>query len=452
MIECNGKLYAGTDNGLYVSDSGEYWTPLIDSCVDVLCIAAIDSNIFVGTTKGIFRYTSETTCTSINTDFQSDSIHSLAVYKGKLFAGVSDLGIFTSSDHGLNWENCSIGIPVSPTQTTVTAFTVCKNRIFAATREQGIFFMENSNNEWISTLLVPSPVTCMVSNNHNIFAGTEDGRIFMSDDDGSTWVHSFTEIENSSSFISLNESRSIVFAATNYHIFFSIDDGITWKLLSTGMSPAPGMFIYSHNNLLFSTAYNNSLVMRQLSELIKISRIEMTSYYELPVTYYDFILDDPATNVTFHLYCNNIHILSTNRKNELTHISAFDVSDSIENITENFLDMSSELTFHVVTRSDKNQIVGVSDFIKTRYELAINTKASQQQQNKPKINFYGSYIDCSSIKENVQLNIFSLNGKKVWKTNGNAFFSRIPASLPKGTYVLKATTELNKELLLFQIH
>lgn len=192
--------------------------------------------------------------------------------------------------------------------------------------------------------------------------------------------------------------------------------------------------------------------MRQLSELIKISRIEMTSYYELPVTYYDFILDDPATNVTFHLYCNNIHILSTNRKNELTHISAFDVSDSIENITENFLDMSSELTFHVVTRSDKNQIVGVSDFIKTRYELAINTKASQQQQNKPKINFYGSYIDCSSIKENVQLNIFSLNGKKVWKTNGNAFFSRIPASLPKGTYVLKATTELNKELLLFQIH
>ncbi|HQT92523.1 MAG TPA: hypothetical protein PL001_10915, partial [Candidatus Kryptobacter bacterium] len=73
----------------------------------VYSVAVKDSEIFAGTDAGIFESTDGgTSWTSVNSGLPRwQSIKSLAVKKGLLFAGTANEGVWVSSNGGVRWTN-----------------------------------------------------------------------------------------------------------------------------------------------------------------------------------------------------------------------------------------------------------------------------------------------------------------------------------------------------------
>jgi len=194
----DGKIFAGTDKGLfYSSDNGEIW---IDINQDLLNTAV--------------------TCFCMQPD-------------GSILAGTSNKGIFVSTDDGSIWQY--IGME----NMNITSIAIDSHeKIFTGTRGNGIFnsippydewWSSNPdfNNQTFSALLITSPNT--------IFAGGTGA--YRSDDNGRTWNFKDNGLGNWSVYSLVSGKEGKIYAGTDVGGFFrSTDNGESWLRSNSGMS------------------------------------------------------------------------------------------------------------------------------------------------------------------------------------------------------------------------
>ncbi len=113
-------LYAGTSEGVFRStDRGENWFTVNSGLLDtrVQALASIDTVVYAGTLQGIFRSTDHgSSWTAAGFGLPNSAIRSLTSKDNVLVAGTLD-GIFRSTDRGVSWAGAAAGLAGSPAYT-----------------------------------------------------------------------------------------------------------------------------------------------------------------------------------------------------------------------------------------------------------------------------------------------------------------------------------------------
>lgn len=275
-----GGVWKSTDDGSTWSLLGNQSSVGLDT-MQVLSVVPRGTNIFTGTTLGIFRST-DNGLTWNQSGLSGNIVRSITVNdSGHIFAGCSINGVYRSTDNGQTWVQTSLN------SYTVRVLTYKNGILLGGTPFNGIFRSTDNGTTWTSAntgLLTDLPqgldiYSLAADSAENFFAGTLLDGLFKSTDGGQTWsqigipvggdqilakgndlqfaistrgypYRSTNEgaswrrmnIPGATSGIALASNGDILLGSqSNYGVFKSTDDGVTWATLPS----APNHNVYS---------------------------------------------------------------------------------------------------------------------------------------------------------------------------------------------------------------
>jgi photosystem II stability/assembly factor-like uncharacterized protein len=258
------NFFACTNAGLFLStDNGGDWEPADDGIINSLTINALavyctesGSSIFAGSfPSGVFLSTDNGShWGAVNNGINSIDINALTITGKNIFAG-GPTGVFLSTNNGTSWA--TVGLSNTGEVVSLLSATDAKGDILIlAGTWSGLFISpdngktwDNTGLEWDITALTWSPNG---QGGINIFAGTRGSGVFLSTDDGVTWssLHNgIPVIENISALIFRGKN---LFAATDYVLYVSADDGASWS--PTGLNTST----ISSNTWIYSLAVDTN--------------------------------------------------------------------------------------------------------------------------------------------------------------------------------------------------
>ncbi len=215
-------VFTGTTNGVYrTSATGTInWVKVLDN-VSCFALYVNGNTVFAGTMGGgVYRSTDNgNSWTQVNNGLTMLHVYALTANSNYLFAGtyhdgnVSGQGVFRSSDNGQTWTAVNNGM--SPT-TTIMALAVKDNFVFAGTNGQGVYRSSDNGDNWTNVAAGVSHtlhVTCA----KDIYVGNlSHGGIAHSGDNGNNWVSVNGGLPNTGGFtvMSLSSNSNYLFAAT----------------------------------------------------------------------------------------------------------------------------------------------------------------------------------------------------------------------------------------------
>lgn len=198
----HGTLYAASyGSGIFKSvDSGDHWTPCANDGLGSLNATslAIDpgGKLYAGTEAGIFASADCTTWQSTGASLPAlagtppVAIAIDPAAPGNLYAGLDGAGIYKSTDSGGSWTAASS----QPTNQRIKAVVIKPGdgtRLFAATYGGGVYKSENSGADWSDCantgLTNINMVSLTIDAGGKLYAGTEGG-VFISNDGCGTWT------------------------------------------------------------------------------------------------------------------------------------------------------------------------------------------------------------------------------------------------------------------------
>ena len=254
-INSNGDIFAGTNQGIYLStDNGDNWT--LTDLLNGTHSLAINSigDIFAGTfSNGIYRSTDNgDNWTQINTgmvgyvlDIVINSIN------GDIFTANCDYGIAFvchSTDNGNNW-NCYTG--------GICARSIAINNIghiFAGT-DYDLYRSTDNGDNWTQTYLLNGANSLAINSIGDIFAGTASNFIYRSSDNGDSWIQLNNGLTNNNivKAISIN-SKGDIFAGTQGDgVFRSKDNGDYWTQINNGLTNTDvRALVFNSNGYIFA--------------------------------------------------------------------------------------------------------------------------------------------------------------------------------------------------------
>lgn len=196
-----GTLYAGTDNGVYVShNNGDSWT-------------------LIGIASSKVR------------SIGCDSI-------GRIFVGTETAGIVISSDGGTTWATSNSGLPAQDSIGIVQTFAFQAPSVVLAglsggpnNLRHGLYKSTNSGSSWrkLDSLFFSDIYAAAIAPNGNYIAGGP-GHLSFSSDGGVHWIQYTSNVPNTLS-ITVG-TNGYAYAGVLYSgasaIFPSTDYGVTW--------------------------------------------------------------------------------------------------------------------------------------------------------------------------------------------------------------------------------
>lgn len=367
----NSGFYAGTSNGVYLSNYPEWKKLSEDVNFNVSSVLSHGGFLFAGTTtNGIYRSGDHgSTWLQVNNNLTSTAVKVLQEYKGQIIAGTSN-GLFISGDNGIQWVNKTSNIG----NTTVNAILSYNDSLFVGTQD-GIFMSSDTAKTWVSknSGLDFRIISDILSIGSKLFASTTNGGVFMSVDAAKTWASQSNNLTN----LNVNDlfyHTDTLFAGTSDTLYYTTDlANLKWKALNAieGTSvnkTEEGVFIGNADGVFISTAdtllpNNNGFPFYELNN---ITRILDTTYLSTGKGIYKNINGGwmasenfPSVSIKNTLVINDSIILISD--NERLHVS-YDSLKSWELLFEN-PDITSLLSFddHIfigtgndgVFRSDK---------------------------------------------------------------------------------------------------
>src|ERR1035437_4050043 len=248
------NVLACTNAGIFLSnDNGTNWKPVNDGIpfVSVHALAAGsngggNTSIFAGTfPSGVFLSTnSGSTWTALNNGINSINISALTINGRNIFAGGST-GAFLSTNNGASWSYIGL-MNTGEVVALLAATTGTNDTVILAGTWNGLYHSTDNGVRWDNTGLTYDVTALAVSPKDmggiNIFAGTRGGGIFLSTDKGTSWKSENTGLPLFSNISALSFSGANLFAATDYALYLSSDNGMSWG--PTGLRTPVNTFIY----------------------------------------------------------------------------------------------------------------------------------------------------------------------------------------------------------------
>lgn len=228
LLEFGDSIIMGTSNGLMVSaDQGLNWDPMGLDGSNVISILLIGQRIVASTyTDGLFVSDNRgNTWEPSNTDLSSQFIGSLDQYGQELYLAAFNDGVFRSEDNGTNWEPVTEGLPVDLRVNLVH----CHNgKVLAGTSSCGIFILDGTGTTWShynNDLGKTASINALVATGDRLIAGTSLCGLYTSDNRGDDWT--LTNLV--CGIYDLYIKGDSVYAGTTDGVYFSNDDGTSWK-------------------------------------------------------------------------------------------------------------------------------------------------------------------------------------------------------------------------------
>ncbi|HTY11528.1 MAG TPA: T9SS type A sorting domain-containing protein [Bacteroidota bacterium] len=255
------NVFSGTSGGIFRStNNGVTWTNV--SNIYTLCFTLKGSECFAGTEdKGVIVSTDNGE-TWVQRDLGFTAyIEALATMDSTIFAG-GEGGMFRSTDDGASWTAIENGM--SAYQAMVTGLAVDGTRLLATTHD-GLMISTDEGDSWANLVSngLPSGLTnCILIHNSIALEGTPSG-VVRSTDDGISWNSDNTGLPKVSGsyvpILSLAANQNMIFAGTSSGLYISMDSGATWNSSNDGL---PGNQIFSiaiEDTTLFVATINNGV-------------------------------------------------------------------------------------------------------------------------------------------------------------------------------------------------
>ena len=266
-------IVAGTNgDGIFVStDDGENWTRsnkgLQDKMIHTVLI--LGNTMFAGTATGVSVSTDNgENWRSINAGLSGSGVWSLEVSAGTagdttIFAG-SWGGVYSSTDRGEHWKVTGL----SSTRVPVHSIIVFRDRIFAATFSEGIFISQDNGLTW-KNIIIPSQDTTvryeqsvpicslakLVGTFFNyIVAGSSFGDFYYMDYRGSDFLDAYTLGKQAAGLLCFASRNDTLFAANSFGYFFETHYS-KGRLVCN-----PSIIPYLWNLAIYSLAMDNTYI------------------------------------------------------------------------------------------------------------------------------------------------------------------------------------------------
>ncbi len=161
-------------------------------------------------------------------------IPSLAAKDTNLYAGTS-AGIFRSNDDGSNWR--SVGINSSVGSAFLYSLCVDSTTVYAgAGNYGGVYYSSNSGLTWSDTKSGTTFFSLTLGpRGAGVFAGTHNG-VLVSTNKGSTWASVSTGMTNYTNVYSMTTVDTVLLAGTFMRgMYRSTNNGTTWTAADSGL-------------------------------------------------------------------------------------------------------------------------------------------------------------------------------------------------------------------------
>ncbi|MBS1515601.1 MAG: T9SS type A sorting domain-containing protein [Bacteroidetes bacterium] len=229
-IDVNGTPVGSV--GVYKSlDSGKSWFPSASGMIEgtpVYCFIEKGSLLFAGTDDGVYVTSNSGQNWSKTSSFLDEkTISCFCVNGNTLFAAIlgstatTGLGVYASTNNGVSWATVNYGFP---TYTTIYSMVNFNGYIYGTSTDGQIFRTTNNGGLW---LLVNSgmstfynPVYAIAKFNNNLIVGCNDG-IFLTTNQGQMWYSINQGITPGSQFQfnAITKCGNYVFAPANNGIW-----------------------------------------------------------------------------------------------------------------------------------------------------------------------------------------------------------------------------------------
>ncbi|MHC1708410.1 MAG: T9SS type A sorting domain-containing protein [Bacteroidales bacterium] len=233
----DGILYGGGSSGhfYYTSDLGLSWTTVnINSSCIVFSISVVDTNVFAGSTEGVYRLNKDKNkWTEKNNGLNPiPTVYDLKVQGTRLFATTYSQGLYTSDNNGDLWQACNTGLGGA----TGSYLGIIEGKLFASTNST-LYSSVNNGLSW-SPVLDYFPYLHVLSLSvvdSGIFTTLLNHGVYFSSDMGEHWCpRSFNSGFHSFDY-KIVKKDSVLFLPTDGGIFSSRNSGITWYPNNTGI-------------------------------------------------------------------------------------------------------------------------------------------------------------------------------------------------------------------------
>lgn len=246
LVVIDEMLYFAIKNGIFQStDVGKQWSPLNDGLNDrtITAITAIGNTVFAGTDKGLYRLDTGT-WERLSID-PSNEIISLAVIEDDLYIG-------TKSDISSKESKTYLVDVVA----LITGYSYLWNVYFST--DLGDSWTKITPTETYSKIVFAT-IKVLGANNTLLVLGNDFG--LRSKDRGLTW-QIFKETEDSYTLsyhpvVAINENT--FYKVKRSGLYRTVDGGESWHLSMKGMPGTTRRNLVRYNNQLYSHNYQNIL-------------------------------------------------------------------------------------------------------------------------------------------------------------------------------------------------
>jgi len=252
------KVFTSLSEGLFFSnDNGATWSatsPALNA-YQIYEMIFHKSKLYVGASEGLF-YSEDNGSNWINVglgDLSHKYVSHLTSDDNNLFASVSGIGTYKTSDNGLNWtliEGKYLMAPVG-------------DKLIAAEWFDGIYSSGNAGDSWERNgfEFVNRKFNCILTDGPIVLVGIFNGGIVRSTNSGVDWESSNTGIDNVYVSTFAATDNAILAGTYGSGIFRSVDDGKSWTEANDGVNTDEIRALIPFQDKIFAATMGNGLLV-----------------------------------------------------------------------------------------------------------------------------------------------------------------------------------------------